>query len=54
MRSRYVLYYQPSTVKRQGFHTVDVSVNRRHAQVRARRGYVGPIGHTLAQERPYN
>jgi len=42
MRSRYVLYYQPSGVKRQGFHIVDVSVNRRHAQVRARRGYVVP------------
>jgi len=39
MRSRYVLYYQPSGVTREGFHTVDVSVNRRHAQVRARRGY---------------
>lgn len=42
MRSRYVLYYQPSGVKREGFHTVDVSVNRRHAQVRARRGYIVP------------
>jgi VWFA-related protein len=42
MRSRYVLYYQPSGVKRQGFHTVDVSVNRRQAQVRARRGYAVP------------
>jgi VWFA-related protein len=42
MRSRYVLYYQPSGVKREGLHTVDVSVNRRHVQVRARRGYAVP------------
>lgn len=40
-RSTYVLYYTPRGVDRRGYHTIDVTVKRDGAVVRARRGYFG-------------
>ncbi len=39
-RSRYVLTYQPRGVAADGWHTIDVRLKGRHADVRARRGYL--------------
>jgi VWFA-related protein len=38
-RSTYVLYYTPRGVEREGYHAIDVKMNRENARVRARRGY---------------
>ena len=38
-RSAYVLYYTPRGVDREGYHRLEVTVNREDAQVQARRGY---------------
>ncbi|MEP7118554.1 MAG: VWA domain-containing protein [Acidobacteriota bacterium] len=38
-RSRYLLSYQPVGVDSSGWHTIDVKVNGRGLEVRARRGY---------------
>lgn len=38
-RSAYVLYYTPRGVDREGYHRLEVTVNRENAQVQARRGY---------------
>ena len=38
-RQRYVLSYSPSNVSTEGWHTLDVSVVGKRAQVKARRGY---------------
>lgn len=40
-RSTYVLHFTPKGVERRGFHTLDVSVARDGAVVKARRGYSG-------------
>jgi VWFA-related protein len=40
-RSAYVLYYNASGVDRDGYHTLEVKVNREDAVVQARRGYFG-------------
>jgi VWFA-related protein len=40
-RSTYVLHFTPRGVDRGGFHTLDVSVTRDSAVVKARRGYFG-------------
>jgi VWFA-related protein len=40
-RSRYVLAYTPEGVTSGGFHTIDVTVPRRHVTVKARPGYAG-------------
>jgi hypothetical protein len=38
-RSNYVLYYTARGVDADGYHTIEVKVNREGAQVHARRGY---------------
>jgi VWFA-related protein len=38
-RSAYVLYYTPRGVDREGYHSLEVKVDREDAQVQARRGY---------------
>jgi Ca-activated chloride channel homolog len=40
-RQRYVLSYTPSGVTTEGWHTLDVTVVGKSAQVKARRGYAG-------------
>lgn len=42
MKTRYVLSYSPRDVRREGWHTLDVSLTRRKADVTARRGYFVP------------
>jgi hypothetical protein len=40
LRSRYILYYEPHGVSREGWHRINVSVkNRSSYEIRARRGY---------------
>jgi VWFA-related protein len=38
-RSSYVLHFKPAGVEPGGFHTLDVRVSRRDAEVRSRKGY---------------
>ena len=40
-RNAYVLYFTPQGVERQGYHQIEVKVQRDDAQVVARRGYFG-------------
>ena len=40
-RSRYVLAYSPEGVPPGGFHTLEISVPKRRATVKARTGYIG-------------
>ena len=40
-RHRYLITYQPRGVPREGWHKLEVRVNRRGATVRARPGYQG-------------
>lgn len=40
-RFRYLVTYTPRNVPRQGWHTLDVKVNRSGARVKARPGYMG-------------
>jgi hypothetical protein len=40
-RSAYVLYYNATGVARDGYHALEVKVNRGDAIVEARRGYFG-------------
>ena len=39
MRHRYVLRYEPQLVKREGWHRIDVRLERRAGDVEVRRGY---------------
>ena len=44
MQARYVLTYYPRSVTREGWHTLDVRLVGRNADLRARRGYYVPGG----------